>query len=171
MKYRSLITILLALLVVSVPAQSETYKPFSDDGQVLPWPWGTECPFPWHNIEGMWTESEPRTEFLPVTYFEFEIIDEWASGTRIFRVTHFDEEGNVLAVGRGTASKGYKIVRAVLLPRDKSEESYSVIVRAYREDRFGCSDKLVTVLTMRKAGATPEEDVHMVIGKSNDLED
>ena len=170
MIYRSLISVLLTLFVISFPAQAEIYQPMGDGGQVLPWPWGSECPFPWHNIEGMWTESEPRTESLPITYFEFEIIDEWASGTRIFKVTHYDEEGNVIAVGRGTASKGYKIVRAVLLPKEKGLDSYSVIVRAYTEDRFACSDELVTVLTVRKRGATPEEDIHLIIGKSTDLD-
>jgi len=166
MKNRSKALFVIVIFFASFSALAGTYQPTAEGGDSLPWPWGSECPFPWHNIEGMWTESEPKTEDLPVSFFEFEIIDYWSNGTRVFRVTQYSESGDVLAVGRGTAPRGQKIVRAVLLPSRPGHVSFSAIVRAYTEDRFVCSDKLVTVLTMRKRGATPSEDVHLIIGKT-----
>jgi hypothetical protein len=138
-----------------------------EGGDTLPWPWGSECPFPWNSIEGMWEEKEPKTEGFLETYFEFEIIEVWESGTHVFRVNQFDGEGNIVATGKGVSPSGQRIVRAMLLPTADSEDrkSYFVVVRAYTEDRFTCSDKLVTVLTMRERGAPLDDDLHMIIKK------
>lgn len=161
-----ILTFLMSLLVICGPGAVGSDLLGGDDGNTLPWPWGSECPFPWSNIEGMWEQKEPKSEQFGSNYFEFEIIDEWESGVHVFRVSQYDAVGDLVATGKGVSPKGRRIVRSVLLPVDGSDanDAYTVIVRAYTEDR--CSDELVTVLTMRKNGAPLGEDVHMIVKKT-----
>lgn len=156
-----------AFCLIALTSVANATIPMGEGGDTLPWPWGTECPFPWNSIEGMWEEKEPKSGAFYETYFEFEIIEVWQSGTHVFRVNQYDGTGSMIATGKGVSPSGQRIVRAMLLPTTQSErnKSYFVIVRAYTEDRFACSDQLVTVLTMRERGATLDKDLHMIIKK------
>ncbi|NQY99380.1 MAG: hypothetical protein HRT45_01765 [Bdellovibrionales bacterium] len=165
---KKLLAILGVLVLIGFGSVAQATSVLGEGGDTLPWPWGSECPFPWNSIEGMWEEKEPKTEGFLETYFQFEIIEVWQSGTHVFRVQQYDGEGNLVAEGKGVSPRGQRIVRAMLLPTDSTGEakSYFVIVRAYTEDRFSCSDKLITVLTMRERGAPLDDDMHMIIKKS-----
>lgn len=154
----------LAIVVVGllVGVQSSAFDIFGD---VLPWPWGSECPFPWSKIDGDWSTRGTIHE-----QFSFVYKGETKNGSRILDVSRFDEDGRLIGEGEGVSPKGERIVRAAMVGVGPSKgKSYWALVRTYRENQAGsksCTkNKLVTVITLRPVGSTQTEDVHIIIDK------
>lgn len=175
MKY-VFIAIFSLLLVAENGAHS--YAPKTDlpsgGGDHLPWPWGTECPFPWNNIEGVWKAQKPnkRNSTTVEGYYEFNIVSEWENGTHVFEVKKYSEDGGLIGEGRGYAPKDQKIVRAIVLSPEKMDlPNHRVIVRAYKEvATSACGKNLVTVLTARPMSNSKEEEIHYVLLKDEGVE-
>ncbi len=150
---------------------------FGED-DVLPWPWGTECPFPWGNIEGVWKASKPsiveesseRRYFggVPVRFFyEFKVTDMAAYESKLVQITKYDEEGQVIGTGRGYSHPHQKIVRAVIVAaQGVNMANHRVIIRAYKQKlTLSCGNELVTVLTTRGMDNEKSSDRHYVLKK------
>ncbi|MCB0342893.1 MAG: hypothetical protein H6626_12570 [Pseudobdellovibrionaceae bacterium] len=146
----------------SVASQDSGFVPLED---TLPWPWGTECPFPWQDIEGMW---KMRSN-VEGSYFEFTVISELEDGSRVFEVTHYNEDFEIIAAGRGLAPSGKRIVRAAMhSPEEYKGRPYSywAIVRSYeRTNDYGCGGDLVTAVTFRPVEQAEGVDHHYILEK------
>lgn len=152
------------------------YDTFGDD-DVLPWPWGTECPFPWDDIEGVWKASKPAASsegekfkgpgILLNTYYEFEVTNMSTYETKLVQITKFNEKGQVIGTGRGYSHPHQKIVRAVIVAaQGVNMANHRVIVRAYKQNTtLSCGSELVTVLTTRSMTNKTSSDRHYVLKK------
>ncbi|MCB0420283.1 MAG: hypothetical protein KDD61_04770 [Bdellovibrionales bacterium] len=137
--------LLIGLMFVSLTSITSYAQPKDDD--IWPWPWGSECPFPWNDIEGLWRIKNKQN----AGYFRFELTKTDHSEGFLVRIDHIDMDGNVTASGSGFASYSQKIVRAALHSTvAEGKKSYWVIVRAYEMDKnVGCSGSVQTVVTLR----------------------
>ena len=172
-----LISATLTLLLISAPSSSfasTLYNNSSEvlgDGDALPWPWGSECPFPWDEIEGMWKATSPDQmgrQFAPsLGYYQFEVVSVWVSGTRVVEVTKYSPEGEIIGKGRGYAPEGQRILRAVILTSEGLNlPNHRVIVRSYNESATAsCSSSLVTVLTARPMSDDRTQETHFILTK------
>lgn len=152
------------------------YDTFGDD-DVLPWPWGTECPFPWGHIEGIWKASKPATSgeagknkgpgiFLQ-SYYEFKVTSMSTYDSKLVEITKYDENGQVIGTGRGYSHPDQRIVRAVIVAAPGvNMANHRVIVRAYKQNTtLSCGSELVTVLTTRSMTNKTSSDRHYVLKK------
>jgi hypothetical protein len=133
---------------------------------LLPWPWGSECPFPWTRIEGDWVvRSGERHD-----RFTFSVKGTWDNGTRVLEVLRYDSRGRLIGTGEGVAPRGERIVRAAMSGQGSEKgKTYWALVRSYVEKRkMSCAKgKLVTVITLRPTdGASP--DVHLIVERDED---
>lgn len=133
---------------------------------LLPWPWGSECPFPWTKIEGTWTVRKDDSQ----EKFTFEVTGTWENGTNVLEVRRYDGKGRLIGVGEGISPKGERVVRAVMTGfGPHAGKSYWAIVRTYSEKisnrKNSCArGKLVTVITLRPTDGS-SEDVHLIVDK------
>lgn len=159
---------LAAVLALLLATSAFAYAPTSDPDDPLPWPWGTECPFPWHNIEGIWMLEGKQA----ADQFQFRVISVWDNGTHVFEINRYDKNGQLVGKGQGIAPSGQRIVRAIMysvLADGFVGERYKVIVRAYKEsENITCSGELITVLTIRPLTGSGPREVHYIINKLAD---
>lgn len=113
---------------------------FNPAGGEVPFPWGSEIPFPWDSIEGAWYSS---TSAGTKNYFDFKILSENTYGTKYFKVSHFDCNGNLVGEGTGISPKADRVVRVAMqltpvascggsaATATDQENRYWIIVRAY----------------------------------------
>jgi len=134
---------------------------------LLPWPWGSECPFPWTQIEGDWVARKDHSE-----RFTFIVKGTWENGTKVLEVRRFDSQERLIGIGEGVAPKGERIVRAAMTGVGPDEgHTYWALVRTYverinRRNRSCAKNKQVTVITLRPAeGNSP--DVHVIVDRED----
>lgn len=135
-------------------------------GDALPWPWGTECPFPWSEIEGDW---KAKDHFADDT-FRINVLSIDRLGGRTFEIKRFNANNELVAQGKGVASKRRKIIRAALHSvGEEKQKNYWALVRAYNEqDGFTCNiDQIAIVVTLRTTRPkTCEPDKHYIIKRA-----
>lgn len=151
-----------AALLLSVKPGLASSGVSRDD--LMPWPWGSECPFPWSNIEGVWVSIGNENP----TRFTFEVKGLWDSSTRLLEIRRYNSDDELVGIGEGTSQRREKIVRAAMIGIGLSEgESYWAIIRTYNEEqsRSCARSKQITVVTLRDADGSNSHDVHMVIEK------
>ena len=151
----------LAFVLGSLATNAEVRK----GGDLLPWPWGSECPFPWAIIEGEWNTRQK----LNAERFTFEVKGTWDNGTRILEIRRYNEKDELIGLGEGASQRREKILRASMVGVGPAEgKSYGAISRTYveEEQKRSCSkNKQVTVITLRDANGSSEHDVHLIIDK------
>jgi len=161
--------ILLALLLVG--GLSAAAKDVCTEGDALPWPWGTECPFPWENIEGNWQVSNDETGDT----FSFQILKVDKVGRRTFEIKRYDVDNVLIAQGKGVATKRRKILRAFLSSiHEPKKKNYWALIRAYNEvEGFSCdANHMAVVITLRTTRPkTCEKDAHFVIRKDSESQE
>ncbi|MCB0411139.1 MAG: hypothetical protein KDD22_01350 [Bdellovibrionales bacterium] len=143
-------------------------RSFADD--VLPWPWGTECPFPWANFSGEWRVSQVDGLGMLADSFEFNVLGTSGEGDRnyYFEIKRWNREGELVARGRGFALEKTRIIRAALISQeaDGSSNSYWAIVRGYQSKKSSyCRNDITMVLTLRPIEGSDQKDSHYVIEK------
>jgi hypothetical protein len=175
---------LLALMILGLGLSPLLYSNVAraGDDEVLPWPWDTECPFPWETIDGNWvvmsaSDREGVQQSVGINQDRFEIHIEYTSydGTRYFQIRRYDQYGRLRATGRGYSPKAAKIIRAAMFAlddqgRSNPGETCWAIVRAYQSDvNLDCDDDLTTVITVRpiSQNAATTSDVHYVVSKTS----
>lgn len=159
----------LALLILgSLSVAAKEVCP--SNGDALPWPWGTECPFPWAMIEGEWNASA----FESADRFTFRVLSVDRRGGRTFEIKRYNAENELIAQGKGVASKRKKIIRAFLSSvQEEKKKNYWALVRAYSEDvGFTCNtDQLAVVITLRTSRPkTCEPDTHFIVKRDLPVE-
>jgi len=122
-------------------------QPMGDD--LFPWPWGTECPFPWEEIKGLYRVKAMASGPYNGHYMEFNVKrDDSHDGLAFLEISQFDRNGKIYAHGAGYSQKDERIVRGVL-KEDATGREYAVMVRTYRKnENASCSTGgLVTAIT------------------------
>ncbi|MDZ4660287.1 MAG: hypothetical protein SGJ18_01575 [Pseudomonadota bacterium] len=141
--------IITALMVIPIVSVGEIEVVF---------PWGTEVPFPWKQIEGTWIYEKVQNKF------EFHVIAVYEDGTRVVQVTELDHDNQILARGLGVAGPDRRIVRAAM---QSEEGSYLLLIRAFKDDKecvYG--RKLMVVVTIRSMDPKSQtKDRNFVINK------
>jgi len=74
-----------------------------DEKETFPWPWSTQCPFPWESIEGKWMAT---TKTGNEVYYDFRVISQTQDGEHYLIVTEYNEEMKILARGVGYSRRG-----------------------------------------------------------------
>lgn len=155
--------LLVLLLVVGVSAAA---KDVCTQGDALPWPWGTECPFPWDGIEGDWVVADNESGDT----FSFKVLSVDRLGRRTFEIRRYNAKKELIASGKGVASKRRKILRAFLSSiYEPKKKNYWALIRGYNEfEGFTCDpNQIAVVITLRTTRPkTCEKDVHYIIRKS-----
>ncbi len=117
---------------------------------LFPWPWGTECPFPWQNISGTYVVRSAGQLTAPYArhYLDFKVRKNTDEGLEFLTIRQFNRNGALVADGRVYSSREQRIVKGILRPVNGDAE-YVVIVRTYmRENNTSCEPKdLVTAVT------------------------
>jgi hypothetical protein len=167
------IVISLGGMVFSPSPTLANSKYIAGDDDHLPWPWGTECPFPWTDIQGVWRAYAPNMEdgrandTVAYGYYEFKVTSEWTNGTKVIEIVKYSAGGKVEGKGQGYSHPEQRIVRAIILGEAGSRlDNHRVIVRAYHRDTtLTCGGELVTVLTTRPVSDDEGNDRHYVLKK------
>ena len=115
---KNVITVLLVILV-SLPALSSyQHKEKSklgkttvvDTMEVMPWPWATQCPFPWDTISGHWKVVADNVDMS----FVFKVVNQSDVGELYLAVREYNNQGELVAKGFGVSSSGSFGVRAAM---------------------------------------------------------
>lgn len=111
---------------------------------MVPWPWGSECPFPWSGVEGAWTvvslyESQYEGHKLEFAHY--------TEGTRkALAVSMYSHQGNLVASGRGYSIDEGKVILATM-KNISTERRFRIYVRVYPEGQgLSCTDKSKQVM-------------------------
>jgi hypothetical protein len=116
---------------------------------LFPWPWGSECPFPWQEIQGRYVVRAQKAggtyngHFLDIT-----VSDKEDSNLEFLSITEYDRNGVVYASGQGYAQATDRVVKGLLV-NEASNREFTVMIRTYvREKSSVCSGaNLVTAVT------------------------
>ncbi len=109
-------------------------------GEPGPWPLGPELPFPWDDIEGIWSGTIDGLEIV----FSFEVIEN-NLGQRQISVKEIDPTtGEPILAGIGTESD--KVVRAIMTAGRKKK--YYLTIRQVKDETCQ-EDKTVTIVTVQ----------------------
>ncbi len=141
-----IITLGLAFVFAISAFAGGRVNPAGDD--LFPWPWGTECPFPWKEIEGGYyvraMQSGPYSGHL----MYFEVKKSSNSSVKYLNVTQYNRNGFVFARGKASSEKGEKILKGVMRTED-SDRDFVIMVRSYEGSKAAACDEnhVVTAIT------------------------
>ncbi|OFZ15471.1 MAG: hypothetical protein A2Z20_12325 [Bdellovibrionales bacterium RBG_16_40_8] len=155
--------ILLGAILPTLSSAGEI-KSLGDD--LFPWPWGTECPFPWKEIEGQYTIQSDSPEIFSGNNLVFDVVKQGRDDLKFLKITQFDSRGILYASGDGYSQKDQRIVKGILRVENSNYEYY-IIVRSYVKDkRNNCdSGQLVTAVTFSPLHGKPCMDSSYVLEK------
>jgi hypothetical protein len=159
--------VILMMLTLSVSAFAGGNE--TKGGDLFPWPWGTECPFPWKEIEGTYTVHSV-VKGLPfnghIVTFRTQKSDE---DVRYLTVTQSDRRGYIYATGKAYSQKDQRIVKGVLKTEADGSE-YVVMVRSYttkKEASCRNSDTVTAITFCPLRGRKCMTDSNYVLEKVN----
>ena len=123
-----LISLILIGAIVA-PATGTTIIDTTGD-DLFPWPWGTECPFPWSKIEGLYQVKAGKNSSYKGHVIELTVSSEEGDGSRELEIVQYDSSGDLHAEGVGYADEDGLIVKGYM-DRERDEKGYKVFVRTY----------------------------------------
>lgn len=98
---------------------------------LFPWPWGTECPFPWREIGGGYVIHGVGP--YNGHFIDFELASAAADDMQFLKIKQYDKWGTIFAEGKVYSSREQRIVRGILRTV-KSQKDMAIIVRSYVKD-------------------------------------
>lgn len=102
-------------------------------GDLVPWPWGTECPFPWNQVDGSWEVKGRFGARYDRHRLEFESAEDVAAGVKLLYINHYNQRNKLVGQGVGYSNKENKIIKAVMTDVTGVTSGYQIIVRSYAE--------------------------------------
>lgn len=144
---KKLLIVILLGLAMPLLAGSRDSDVKGDD--LFPWPWGTECPFPWAEISGSYILKSQTPSAYAGHYLIFEVNHEARDGLKFLNISQYDKFGRLFASGRGYSQKDQRIVKGILKSKASGRE-YVAMVRSYvKEKKLSCTQgqNLVTAVT------------------------
>lgn len=134
--FKSLTVVVLALFMVSgkafagrgktvlTPPMDGTVVPTRGDTNPVPWPWGSEAPFPWSFVQGVWLAEQGEYK----SFFSFRVIKS-KQGLRQLEVKQIDPVTcKVVTKGNGLEDL-HNVVRAVM--NNSDGYSYRLLLRSF----------------------------------------
>ncbi len=94
----------------------------------VPYPWGTELPFPWKNIQGMWMANVGNTQ----TYYTFEVVGQYSTDKQLMIKQYDAKTCGIISIGVGVESENKTIwahMKPVFLPK-----AYRLGLRSFSAD-------------------------------------
>lgn len=140
--------------------------PRPDGGPEVPFPLDATLPFPWGNIEGIWSVALDDCYSL----FSFKVETDF-KGKQYLHVLQIDHStGTLLAEGVGLSVENDKLVRAAMTSKVNGEGSYMLFIGSYKNTSQvsirGQTTKTITVLTVRPfSDLLGDKDVRVVVTK------
>jgi|GEM_PF-2854660 len=129
-------------------------------GPEVPFPLSAQVDFPWATIEGVWQAKGKNFN----TEFSFRIQSDGTNG-RILGVTQINPDNQtVVAKGTGFSNDDARTVRAVMVGA-QSGQSYWLIIRAFKNDKSGKIETVLTVRSFDGSDGTNEAEMHIVVRK------
>ena len=140
---KTLVGVLLAALFATIAVNARTYPPnIRDNGEILsssaidsliqgsgddfvPWPWGSEMPFPWVFVQGVWMAE--KGDFR--TFFAFRVVKD-KNDIRQLQVQQIDPETCEIKA-TGVAIEMNNIVRAQMTSSNGTV--YRLSLRSFSE--------------------------------------
>ena len=114
---------------------------------LFPWPWGSECPFPWRDINGTWKVIGPKGAYYNGHILIFDVQTEDEKSVKFLEIDQYSSTGAFYAGGHGYSEKNKRIVKGIL-KTDVGNKNYVVMVRSYSKDQKTCrGSDLVTAVT------------------------
>jgi hypothetical protein len=131
-----------------VRASSMKSLPDGGGDDLFPWPWGSECPFPWQEIKGRYMVKSLGRGVLSGHMLEISVVQKDGSDLEFLEIQEFDRAGNLYAKGEGYAQPNERVVKGIL-NNERTERSSLVMIRTYVKDQKSeCSARnLVTAVT------------------------
>lgn len=101
---------------------------------LFPWPWGTECPFPWRDIGGEYVVLGANGAGSYNGHFiNFELVSKDVDDIQFLKIQQYTRKGVKFAEGKVYSSKDQRIVRGILRTV-KTGKELTIIVRSYVKD-------------------------------------
>lgn len=126
-----LIGLIVTMVSAVVIAAGGPDKALGGGDDHFPWPWGSECPFPWTEIDGIYqvkaTNNKARS--FHNHYLSFHADKAGREGLKFLVISHFDRAGNLYASGNGFSQEDKRVVRGVL--KAKGGREFTVVIRSY----------------------------------------
>lgn len=101
------------------------------NSELVPWPFGQECSFPWQNLSGVWKSQDSSLPYL--VRFEVKNFEE---GIREFQVMVYRSSGDLVGRGVGLIYRGDRVIRAQIsglgLERDRK---YWILLRTFAKNQ------------------------------------
>jgi len=151
------LNLLLVLVALAGPAFAESgdlcsRNQIPQGGDLGPWPWGFETPFPWERIQGIWAPI--ANENVCSSYFVFRVGNKNDEGNRFIRITEYDPS-TCKKISGGIGSEAEKVIYAQMAD---GRNSFNLTIRAFDssvlESKMMCdarsyaASRNVIVLTM-----------------------
>lgn len=134
---KNLITILMAmgLMITVSSASAEKLRPQPITGdELVPWPWGSECPFPWSTADGNWRVKGVQGSKYDKHSLLFETAEDLEIGVKILNIYHYDKSGRLIGRGTGYSDASNKIIKASMI-ESPTGDNYQIYVRSYANGR------------------------------------
>lgn len=129
---------------LKIPAQIDRSK---DGTEPVPWPFGTEIPFPWDDINGVWKVVSGSKE----VYFSFRVLPPSDDGERQINIQQINPRSCAVTAN----GIGYEIDRVVRGVMNGRGLSYRISIRAFLDERASAVNgpTQVTVLSISSSDA------------------
>jgi hypothetical protein len=122
-----LTTLLLGVALFAPPAMADV-GPLGDG---WPWPWGSECPFPWTDVGGKWVVKSIKGEKVYENHILVFSAEEEDPGTKLLYVEQYNKNKTLVAVGQGISEGNGRIISAIMDPERRGKRAYKIMVRSY----------------------------------------
>jgi hypothetical protein len=113
-------------------------KPGNDsdnNGDVIPWPWGKECPFLWDKVDGAWQVKGQYGQNYDRDTLVFETEEKVKEGLKILYIYHYELGGRLIGQGTGFSDSDNKIIKAIMTNVDGHGASYTILVHTFAPDQ------------------------------------
>lgn len=120
-----------------------------DGDDLFPWPWGTECPFPWQDIDGEYMVRSANSGPYTGHMLSIKMLKKDGSNVEFLTISEYNRQGEHIAYGRGYAQQNDRIVKG-LITSDDGGRTYTVMIRTYVKGgkaACGSNPNLVTAIT------------------------
>ena len=132
----------------------------------FPWPWATQCPFPWATIEGRWSYQSLQNDGR---YFDFDVKTVTDTGEQYLFIHEYNGEGFLVAQGVGYSRNGQMGVLAAMHYGQDERGGYWLHVSSYipaESSAFSClSSDVKTAIKITPFGQKQSNEAPQIIEK------